>query len=132
MCQARLPRDVDSRIRDRAAYPILRTMTDDDDVLADVLSIYTDDPMSDGDVALLLPDEKVCVEVEGLASHWDTVLRANTAHVLRETTRQRVLVCIARRHGELRPSDHQLWQDLHVDLRDSEVQLLPLRALPAA
>ena len=106
-------------------------MTDDDDVLADVLTIYADNPMRDGDVALLLLDEKVCVEIEGLAAHWDPVVRANTAYIVRETT-QRVVVCIARRHGKLRASDYQLWRDLHADLRDSEVQLLPVRALPAA
>lgn len=106
-------------------------MTDDDDMLTEALRIYADNPMRDGDVALLLLDEKVCVEVEGLASHWDPVLRENTAHIVREAA-QRVVVCIARRHRKLRDSDYQLWRDLHADLRDSEVRLLPVRALPAA
>lgn len=105
-------------------------MTDDDDKLADVLRIYADNPMRDGDAVLLL-DDKVCFEVEGLATHWDPVLRANTAHIVRQTA-QRVVVCIARRHRKLRDSDYQLWRDLHTDLRDSDVQLLPVRALPAA
>ena len=105
-------------------------MADDDDKLADVLRIYADNPIRDGDAVLLL-DDKVCFEVEGLATHWDPVLRANTAHIVRETA-VRVVVCIARRHGKLRASDYQLWRDLHTDLRDSDVQLLPVRALPAA
>lgn len=105
-------------------------MTDDDDKLADVLRIYADHPMRDGDVVLLL-DDKVCFEVEGLAIHWDAVLRRNTANIVRETA-QRAVVLIARRHRKLRDSDYQLWRDLHADLRDSDVQLLPVRALPAA
>ena len=102
-----------------------------DDMLTTALDIYADNPMRDGDVALLLLDEKVCVEVEGLARNWDPAVRANTAYIVRNTAR-RVAVCIARRHGRLRASDHQLWRDIDDDLRDSEVQLLPLQALPAA
>lgn len=39
---------------------------------------------------------------------------------------------IARPACVLLASDHQLWRDLHADLRGSDVQLLPVRALPAA
>ena len=105
-------------------------MTDEPDSLSEILAVYAEHPMRDGDVALVL-DEKVCLEVEGLAREWDPVLRANTAEIVR-TTSQRVVVLIARRHSRLRASDYQLWRDLHADLRDSEVQLLPVRALPAA
>ena len=105
-------------------------MTDEPDSLSEILAVYAEHPMRDGDVALVL-DAKVCLEVEGLAREWDPVLRANTAEIVR-TTSQRVVVLIARRHSRLRASDYQLWRDLHADLRDSEVQLLPVRALPAA
>lgn len=101
-----------------------------DDGLAQVLRIYADHPLDDGDAVLLLDDE-VCVEIEGLALEWDPELRRNTASVLRKTA-VRALVLIARRGGVLRDSDYQLWRDLHADLRDSDVQLLPVRALPAA
>ncbi len=43
-----------------------------------------------------------------------------------------VLVLIARPDGELLDTDYQLWRELHAELRDSAVQLLPVRALPAA
>ena len=122
--------DCGQRAPCRRFSAILRTMTDDDDKLADVLRIYAEHPMRDGDVVLLL-DDRVCFEVEGLAVHWAAVLRRNTANVVRETAR-RVVVCIARRHRKLRDSDYQLWRDLHSDLSDSDVHLLPVRALPAA
>jgi len=102
----------------------------DDDALTKVLCIYEDEPLDDGDAVLLL-DSKVCMEVEGLADHWDAQLRTNTAGILRETART-VLVAVARRGAVLRPSDYQLWRDLHAELRDGNVALLPLRALPAA
>ena len=105
-------------------------MTDEPDSLSEILAVYAEHPMRDGDVALVL-DEKVCLEVEGLAREWGPVLRANTAEIVR-TTSQHVVVLIARRHSRLRASDYQLWRDLHADLRDSEVHLLPVRALPAA
>ncbi len=61
----------------------------------------------------------------------DPVLRSNTSSVLPKTAKQ-VLVLIARPGRVLRDSDHQLWRDLHADLRDSDVQLLPVRGLQAA
>jgi hypothetical protein len=102
----------------------------DDSELSKVLRIYEDDPMEDGDVALLL-DSKVCLEVEGLADHWDDEVRVNTAGILRETARA-VLVAVARPRGVLLPGDYRLWRDLHADLRADDITLLPLRALPAA
>ncbi len=102
----------------------------DDDRLADVLQIYADHPLEDGDAVLLL-DDTVCLEIEQLATQWDDVLRKNTADVVRASS-SRVLVLIARARGELRDGDYQLWRDLHAELRDSDVELLPVRALRAA
>jgi hypothetical protein len=100
------------------------------DRLADLVRLYNDDPLEDGDAVLLL-DDTVCLEVERLAAEWDPVLRSSMADVLRQTARQ-VRVLIARPCAELRGSDYQLWRELHADLRSSEVSLLPLGALPAA
>jgi hypothetical protein len=94
------------------------------------LPAYSAHPMPDGDAVLLL-DGKVCLEIERLATEWDDQLRRNISQILRQTARQ-VVVAIARRDQELLPSDFQLWRDLHAELRDSEVELLPVRALPAA
>lgn len=105
-------------------------MTEAADPVDDALRIYGEHPLEDGDAVLLLND-KVCVEVEQLAAEWDEQLRHNTVHILRATA-DRVLVLIARPQGVLRDSDYQLWRELHADLRDSDVQLLPVRALPAA
>lgn len=112
---------------------ILRAMTTppyNDDTLAQVLQIYAETPMPEGDAALFL-DGKVCLEIERLALEWDDELCRNTAKILRETTGS-VVVAIARRSAALLPADFQLWRDLHQELRGSEVALLPLRALPAA
>lgn len=100
-----------------------------DDRLTDLLHVYADHPLDDGDAVLLLDDE-VCLEIEGLADHWDTV-RESTARIVRDTSTS-VVVLIARPERTLRDSDYQLWRDLHQDLRDSDVQLHPVRALPAA
>lgn len=97
---------------------------------AEALRNYCDLPLSEGDVVLLL-DDRVCVEVQGLALEWDDVLRRNTAAVVRSTA-TRVLVAIARPQALLHDSDYRLWRELHAELRDSDVQLLPVRALPAA
>ena len=48
------------------------------------------------------------------------------------TTGPGVLVAIARDRGRLLPGDYQLWRELHQDLRDTDVDLLPVRSLPAA
>lgn len=102
----------------------------DDTKLRQALRIYADHPLDDGDVVLLL-DDSVCVELEQLADTWDVVLRRSTGQVLRETAR-RAAVAIVRPDAVLRPSDFQLWRDLHEELRGSDVELLPVRALPAA
>ena len=95
-----------------------------------VLRIYTDAPMADGDAVLLL-DGEVCLELQGMADGWDDVGRRNLVSILVQTS-QRVLVAIARPRAELRPGDYQLWRDLHRDLAGTQVDLLPVRALPAA
>ncbi|HVM26507.1 MAG TPA: hypothetical protein VM433_02420 [Mycobacteriales bacterium] len=98
--------------------------------LADVLRIYADDPLDDGD-AVLLVDDTTCLEVEGLADAWDDVVRGNLAKALRGSA-SRVVVAIARPGGDLRPGDFRLWRELHQELRGSDVELLPVKALPAA
>lgn len=102
----------------------------DDSRIEAMMRIYAENPLRDGDVALLL-DDRLCVEVEELAAQWDDVLRRNTAQILRESA-SRVVVAIARVDAELLPSDYELWRELHHDLRDTGVELLPLRAMPAA
>lgn len=98
--------------------------------LADVLRLYAEHPLDEGDAVLLL-DDRVCLEIERLAIDWDDVLRRKTADVVRASAR-RLLVAIARPRGVLLDSDYQLWRDLHADLRGSQVDLMPVRALPAA
>ncbi len=61
----------------------------------------------------------------------DDVLRSESARVLLSAA-DRVQLAIARPAAALLPSDDQWWRDLHADLRDSAVELLPVRALPAA
>lgn len=86
--------------------------------------------MQDGD-ALLLLDDAVCLELEGMANQWDDAGRRGLVAML-TTTSRRVLVAIARRGGQLQLSDYQLWRELHQELRGTDVELLPVRALPAA
>jgi hypothetical protein len=118
-----------------AASTILHCMPtqppSEDADLSAVLGAYAKYPLADGDAVLLLLDTRQCVEIERLAAEWDEELSRNTAEMLRRSAR-RVCVAIARAHQELQPSDFQLWRDLHAELRDSEVELLPVRALPAA
>lgn len=107
------------------------TTTSDPDRIAQVLRVYRDDPVPDGDMVLLLLDEQVCWHVDGLADHWDDEQTESVVQVLTETT-STVLVAVARPQAQLLDSDFALWRDLHAGLRDSPVRLLPLRALPAA
>ena len=86
--------------------------------------------MDDGDAVLLLDDE-VCLEFTGMADGWDEDGRRRLVELLGATAR-RVLVAIARDRGRLLPGDYQLWRELHQDLRDTDVDLLPVRSLPAA
>ena len=96
-----------------------------DSKLAEVLRIYADHPLDDGDAVLVIDDE-VCLEMGDRAD-----LRSSSTRVLMSAA-DRVQVAIARPAGVLLASDYQLWRELHADLRDSPVQLLPVRALPAA
>lgn len=95
-----------------------------------VLTIYAEHPMPGGDVVLLL-DNKVCMEWEGLVDEWDADLRDSMARVLRETTRH-TLMAIARPGATMLPRDIEVWRDLQKALSGSDVELLPLHALPAA
>ena len=113
-----------------AVLAMLPAMTTPDNRLALVLDAYADDPMPAGDVVLLL-DDAVCMEVGGLADHWDEQTRRSTAEVLRDTA-QKVVLAIARPGADLLPQDRVLWRELSEELRDSPVQLAPLQALPAA
>ena len=105
-------------------------MTTDDPRLAEVLRIYAEHPLAAGDVVLLL-DGLVCLELPGLADEWDDELRHSTSHVLRETAGV-VVLAVARPGAGLLPQDHRLWRELHDELRGSQVELAPARALPAA
>ncbi|MCW2601609.1 MAG: hypothetical protein JWM02_3438 [Frankiales bacterium] len=96
-----------------------------------VLKAYREHPMCNGDVALLT-DLAVVQEVEGLADHWDPVLRANIAHVLTEIGARELQIAIARPDAELLPQDHALWADLREELLGSAITVLPVVALPAA
>jgi len=107
-----------------------RRHADDDPSEERSLRSYEDDPMADGD-ALLLLDGTVCLELAGLANSWDDIGRRNLVEIL-TTTSRRVQVAIARERSDLRPGDYQLWRELHESLRDTGVELLPVRALPAA
>src|SRR5688500_20325238 len=107
---------------------MLSAMTADDGRLADLLDVYADHPLDDGDVVLVL-DDQVCLEVEGLAEHWDPLVRRNTAKIVRETSTS-VVVLIARPERTLIDRDYQLGRDLHTDLRDTDVQLHPVRGRP--
>lgn len=98
--------------------------------VAAALRIYADHPLPAGDAVLLL-DETVCMEIAGLADHWDDVLRRNMAEVLRETAHD-VVLAIARSGADLLPEDYRLWRELHQELRGSDVDLAPVQALPAA
>lgn len=96
-----------------------------------MLEAYEDDPMPDGD-ALLVLDERVCLELAGMADGWDDDGAGVLASLLTETTSQSVRLVIARRGAELRAGDFRIWRDLHAALRDSGIELRTLRALPAA
>jgi hypothetical protein len=99
--------------------------------LSQVLRVYDENPMQEGDAVLVL-DDQVCCEVAGLAMAWDDALRSSTARLLTELPASRVVVAIARPRAELLPDDFRLWRELHQELRGSAVDLGPVRALPAA
>lgn len=94
------------------------------------LRTYADTPMEDGDAVFLLDDE-VCLEFAQFAPGWDDDGCARVVKLL-ETCASRVLLAIAREGGGLLPGDYQLWRELHEGLRGTQIELLPVRALPAA
>ncbi|MCW2715124.1 MAG: hypothetical protein JWN88_2171 [Frankiales bacterium] len=94
------------------------------------LRIYADTPMDEGDAVLLLDDE-VCLEFGQLTTGWDDESRRRLAQML-DASASRVLLAIARDGGRLLPRDYQIWRELHEELRSTRVELLPVRALPAA
>lgn len=100
-----------------------------DPLLSPVLSLYAEYPLDDGDAVLLL-DDAVAMEVAGLADHWDGELRARITELLARTARS-VTLAIARPRSGLLDSDYQVWRDLHADLRHTDIDLAPVRALPA-
>lgn len=106
-------------------------MTPDAPRLAEVLSLYAKAPMRAGDAVLVL-DGRPCMEIEGLADHWDDVVRRKMAHILCETARGQVMLAIARPDVDLSVEDYRIWRERHQALSGSEVDLLPLQALPAA
>lgn len=97
----------------------------------DILAIYRDHPMQDGDVVLLIEELRVATEISGLADHWDTVVCGSTARVLREIGAREVVLGIARPRSVLQPSDHRLLGDLREELAGSGVAVGDLLALPA-
>ena len=93
------------------------------------LKAYDAEPMRDGDVALLI-DDGVCLEIEGLANHWDAGVRRNLAAALGPGC-ARVVMAVARPGRALLASDHVLWAELREELLDSGVELDPLHAVAA-
>ncbi len=110
--------------------PVMTTHLDHTDREQQALRLYAQDPLDDGDAVLLL-DGEVCLELERMADEWDDAGRRNLVSILTSTA-ERVVVAIARNSAQLLPGDYQLWRDLHADLRGTQVELLPVRALPAA
>lgn len=100
-----------------------------DDREREALRLYAHDPLDDGDAVVLL-DGTTCLEVSGMADEWDAGGRDGLLTALRGA--DRVLVAVARPGAELLPGDYRLWRDLHRSLQDTGVELLPVRALPAA
>lgn len=102
----------------------------DDQRVHELLRVYAEIPLEDGDAILVL-DDAVCVEVKQLAEHWDEVVRSSTASLVTARSR-RVVLAVARQDCTLHESDFQMWRELHEELRDTQVELRPVRALPAA
>ncbi len=109
---------------------LLPRHADDDHRDEQALRIYTDHPLDDGDAVLLL-DGTVCLELQRMADAWDDLGRRHLVDILTASSK-RVLVAIARDSARLLARDYQLWRELHEDLRGTDVELLPVRALPAA
>ena len=93
------------------------------------LGVYADAPLTDGDVVLLV-DGRECLELAGLADHWDAAAGAGFLAQLR--TCRRVVVAVARTGADLHDSDRQLAADVAAALTAAGVEVPPLQALPAA
>jgi hypothetical protein len=104
----------------------------DNDRVTDILQAYETYPMQDGDAVVLLVDQQVATEVEGLANVWDPTVRRNLAQVLRELDVREVVVGIARQDKALQDDDHLLATELREELAGSGITVRPLVALPAA
>lgn len=98
--------------------------------ITEAMHIYAETPLDPGDGVLFL-DGRVILEVPSLAEEWDVPLCESLGANLRETATE-VMLAIARPGADLLPSDYRLWRELHEELRDSPVDLLPVQALPAA
>lgn len=96
----------------------------------DVLDVYRDLPLDDGEAVLLLPGEEVCLELGPLPSLDD--LPACVAALVPALRGETALLAVARRGRRLRPEDLLLWTELCVALDGSGTELLPLQVLPAA
>jgi hypothetical protein len=104
----------------------------DNDRVTDLLQAYETYPMQDGDAVVLLVEQHVATEVEGLANAWDPTLRRNLAQVLCELDVREVLVGIARQHKALQADDHRLVSELQEELVGTGITVHPVVALPAA
>lgn len=104
----------------------------DNNQLTDILNTYETYPMQDGDAVVLLVEQGVATEIEGLANEWDATLRRNLARALRDVDVREVMVGIARRRKALQAGDHQLLTELCEELAGTGIVVHPLVALPAA
>lgn len=96
-----------------------------------VLRIYEQDPMPDGDGLLLLDDE-VCLELAGMVGGVARDGSDALVGLLTEAASTSVRLLIARRGAALQPEDYRVWRELHSGLRDTGIELRTLWALPAA
>ena len=99
--------------------------------LADVIRIYSEHPLDNGDL-VVVTDAPVVQELERVADQWDPVIRRNVAYVLREIGVREVQLLFVRPDAEMLPQDHAIWADLRDELEGSGITLHPPTALPAA
>jgi hypothetical protein len=101
------------------------------DNLDEVLALYREVPMDNGDAAIFT-DLRVVHEVGGLADAWDPVLRRNIGWMLRDTGVREIALAIARPEAELLRQDHAMWADLREELHTSGITVRDPIGLPAA